>query len=240
MAARPGFFPLPGAVGVNDSTAFEFTWYPGLSFAQKQRNVSALHASIKRTFPTSRILEVSSKSTEPLGVSLSAFNLCFSTSSCEMSVETAFQASKVFEKAGPFPELYGKDPRSVRDYVRHLEAGRLVGFEFDGEFWDLRPTRAFYDWIYIRALSKNPRLSVAVCEYNCFTDIEFNPLKSLNCQAYAVALYLSFHTANVLDKALESKSAFLKYHPQDIVAVGNGANPHVESALEQLTLNIRE
>ncbi len=235
MAFRPAFVPLLNAVGVDDTRAFEFTWSPGLSFAQKQRNVSALHASIWRKFPACKILEVSSKSTEQLGVCLSAFNLSFPMNDDFMSVETAFQASKVFEKAGPFPELYGKDPRLVRDYVRNLDAGRLIGFEIDGDRWELHPTRAFYDWVYIRALSKNHRLSAAVCEYDCFTDIEFNPRKSLNCQAYAVALYLSMRHAGGLNEALEDKESFLVFHPADVVVVGKGANSHVATMLTQPT-----
>lgn len=235
MAFRPAFFPLLSTVGVDDTRTFEFTWTPGLSFAQKQRNVRALHASIRRHFPSRRLLEVSSKSIENLGVSLSAFNLSFPVGNDFISVETAFQASKVFEKAGPFPELYSKDPRFVRDYVRSLDAGDLVGFEINGNRWGLRPTRAFYNWIYIRALSKNLRLSAAVCEYDCFTDIEFNPKKSLNCQAYAVALYLSMWHAGVLNEALKDKESFLSFHPADVVVVGEGANLHVTNSLTQPT-----
>ena len=235
MASRPAFFPLLNAVGVDDTRSFEFTWSPGLSFAQKQRNVRALHTSIWRDFPTCKLLEVSSKSTEPLGVCLSAFNLSFQKDSNYISVEAIFQASKVFEKAGPFPEFYGKDPRFVRDYIRSLDAGKLVGFEIDGERWELHPTRAFYDWVYISVLSKNPQLSAAVYKYDCFTDIEFNPQKSLNCQAYAVALYLSMRHAGVLNGALKDKESFLSFHPADVVVVGKGTNSHVSTALTQST-----
>ena len=235
MAFRPAFFPMLSAVGVDDTRAFEFTWSSGLSFAQKKRNVHALHASIRRNYSSCKLLEVSSKSTEQLGVCLSAFNLSFQKDGVFISVETAFQASKVFEKAGPFPELYSKDPRFVRDYVRNLDAGKLVGFEIDGNRWGLHPTRSFYDWVYIRALSKNPRLCAAVCEYDCFTDIEFNPKKSLNCQAYAVALYLSMWHAGVLNEALKDKESFLGFHPADVVVVGKGTNSHVATALIQPT-----
>jgi len=235
MASRPAFFPLLSVVGVDDTRTFEFAWSPGLSFTQKQRNVSALHASIWRNFPVCKILEVSSKSTEQLGVCLSAFNLSFPTDDDFMPVETAFQASKVFEKAGPFPELYGKDPRLVRDYVRNLNAGKLIGFEIDGDRWELYPTRVFYDWFYIRALSRNPKLSAAACKYDCFTDIEFNPQKSLNCQAYAVALYLSMRHVGVLDEALKNKESFLHFHPADVVVVGKGTNSHVATTLTQPT-----
>jgi hypothetical protein len=36
-------------------------------------------------------------------------------------------------------------------------------------------------------------------QYQAFTDIEFNPEKSLNCQAYSAALYLSMVKNNILN-----------------------------------------
>ncbi|TON36462.1 hypothetical protein CGH58_23515, partial [Vibrio parahaemolyticus] len=42
-----------------------------------------------------------------------------------------------------------------------------------------------------------------------FTDIEFNPEKSINCQAHAVALYRSLVHNGVLQQALSSPSEFL-------------------------------
>ena len=53
-------------------------------------------------------------------------------------------------------------------------------------------------------------LSESVKIYQCFTDIEFNPKRSVNCQAHAVALYLSLCKLNLLEEALESPESFLR------------------------------
>ncbi len=224
MTSRPAFFPILRKVGVEDTRAFEFVWNPGFAFSQKQKNVRALHEAIRAANPNFHPLEISSKSFDEVGVRLSAFNLSIEYRGVPCTVESIFQASKVFEASGPFPELYSHDSREVRTYVRENAKGKLIAFEANGTRWGLNPTRAFYDWIYIKTLVKNPTLAEAVEEYNCFTDIEFNPKKSLNCQAYAVALYLSLKKVGVLEEALSSKESFLKYHPADIVKVGAGIN----------------
>jgi len=46
--------------------------------------------------------------------------------------------------------------------------------------------------------------------YRAFTDIEFNPQKSINCQAHAVALCVALHQRGLLDEAMTSKNAFLR------------------------------
>jgi hypothetical protein len=235
MTERPAFFPLYEGVGVDDTQSFKFAWNPGFAFSQKQKNVLALHEAIKAKFPGCRPLEISSKSMEEIGVRLSAFNLSIPYAGGRSSVESVFQASKVFESGGPFPDLYTRDSREVRDFIRGEDRGRLVAFDAHGVRWGLNPTRAFYDWIYIKFLVQNQDLAETLGEYDCFTDIEFNPKKSLNCQAYAVALYLSMLHAGVLNEALKDKESFLQFHPTDIVVVGKGTNSHVATSLAQPT-----
>ncbi len=218
MANRPVFIPVfskEPMVRVEDVT---FTWHPGLSLQQKQRNVAALHQALIEKHSEMRPLEISSKSTVPLGVQLSAFNLGTTTPhGRRVCVESLYQASKVFENGeGPFPEYYGKEPRDVRKKIQSIK-GHLVRFQYGQEAWPLLPTRAFYDWVYCKMLSLNPTLLEELRGYNAFTDIEFNPQKSVNCQAYAVALYLALDQAGVLEEALSSQEAFLKFHPQQQV-----------------------
>ena len=214
MANRPVFFPRFDAVGVEERH-YEFEWFPGLSKTQKQRSVASLHGAVRRGRPDARVLEISSKSTEPAGVALSAFNLKLPVDGTPCTVESVFQAGKVFEDGvGPFPELRTRDPKLVRDVVRARSAGHpLAAFEADGVRWPLLPRTAFYDWLYLNALRANPELAAAVETYDAFTDIEFNPEKSLNCQAAAAALYRSLVHAGELDEALSSQEAFLRIHP---------------------------
>ena len=102
-------------VGYRTVESAPFIWAGGFAFSQKQKNVVALHDAIHRIDPSAKVLEISSKSLQPLGVSLSAFNLKFRHGGAECSVESVFQASKVFDGGvGPFPELYSHDSREVR------------------------------------------------------------------------------------------------------------------------------
>lgn len=48
---------------------------------------------------------------------------------------------------------------------------------------------AFYDWLYIRAaIDTIPHVQSLLGDYTGFTDIEFNPEKSLACQARSCAI----------------------------------------------------
>ena len=214
MANRPVFFPRFDAVGVEERH-YEFEWFPGFAPSQKRKCVASLHDAVRREKPDARVLEVSRRSEIEAGVALSAFNLKLPVDGTPCTVESVFQAGKVFEDGvGPFPELRTRDPKLVRDVVRARSAGHpLAAFEADGVRWPLLPRTAFYDWLYLNALRANPELAAAVETYDAFTDIEFNPEKSLNCQAASAALYRSLVHAGKLDEALSSREAFLRIHP---------------------------
>lgn len=217
MVTRPVFLPNVNEVGVTVLASSPFRWNPGFAFVQKQKNVLALHDAICAMDSGLIPLEISSKSKCNIGVRLSAFNLGVESKGRFCCVESVFQASKVFAgEIGPFPELYWEAPSVVRAKIKEIGLP-LVAFQTGGERWGLNPTRAFYDWVYCRALHHNADLACQLKEYNCFTDIEFNPVRSLNCQAYAVALYLSLQANDVLDEALSNKTEFLRHHPKEIV-----------------------
>lgn len=211
MANRPVFIPyLDDHVGVNE-LMLDFEWFPGMAKSQKQKSIRSLHnaASFKGYSP---ILEISSKSELELGSQLSAFNLQVTTKvkSLTFTVETAFQGSKVFEKGGPFRDLIGLNSRAAKKDIRLRESGRLVRFEFFGKEFPLVPRTYFYDWVYINALEQNKELAKQLMDFKGFSDIEFNPSRSINCQAYSAALYLSLVMNNKLDDALASPDRFLE------------------------------
>ncbi len=209
MAKRNIYIPLKKKIGI-EIQEIEFEWFPGLSKAQKQRSIRSLHmqAKIKGIFP---ILEVSSKSETKIGVDLSAFNLSFETSkNRKIMVENAFQGSKVFENGGPYIDLYSKSPIEAKKDLRLKKSGRLIKFRFYNEEFELKPRTFFYDWLYIKSLSKRKEFYKKIIEYSAFSDIEFNPEKSINCQAYSLALFVSLYTNNVLDLALSKKEDFLE------------------------------
>ncbi|UNU73301.1 hypothetical protein LU293_09600 [Moraxella nasovis] len=79
---------------------------------------------------------------------------------------------------------------------------------FYGSKWELNPTTAFYDWLYINALNQNKQYHHELLSYQAFTDIEFNPEKSINCQAYSVAMFVALAKNDMLG-VLKDKEAFL-------------------------------
>jgi hypothetical protein len=211
MAIRPVFVPqLADCVGVQERL-LDFHWHPGMAKTQKQKSIAELHAVAKEN-GISPVLEISSKSKEAIGVELSAFNLSATTKvkGSVFTVETAYQGSKVFEKGGPYRDLIGLDSRAAKKDIRLKESGNLVGFEFFGMRFPLIPRTYFYDWLYINALVKNERLASEISIFRGFSDIEFNPAKSINCQAYSAALFSSLRAHNSLAEALQSPKRFLE------------------------------
>ncbi|MED1478949.1 DUF6977 family protein [Bacillus altitudinis] len=209
MAERPVFISSVTEKGYVSIQDIKFEWFPGFSVKQKQRSIESFHKNFKDENPSSNVLEISSKSDKELGVSLSAFNLMIKTKNTKVfSVETAFQASKVFEHGGPFIDLYEKTSKEAKKDPRIKGSGKLLYFQYFGRKWGLEPKTFFYDWLYTNALSLNKELSKEVVQYDAFTDIEFNPQKSINCQARSVALYVSLYKAGVLEDALSSVEKF--------------------------------
>ncbi len=210
MATRPVFVPKRSKTSFVLEAPVDFDWSAGLSVAQKQKSILALHQAAQKRFPIHAPLEVSSKSTNPLGVALSAFNLSLRLSDgAEVSVESAFQSSKSFELGGPYVELLRASAKDAKRDPRLRDSGRLTSFVFEGQEWPLRPLTAFYDWLYLQALAQHPELAAQLVAHDAFTDIEFNPERSLNCQARSCALYVSLYREGLLDQALKDRKGYL-------------------------------
>jgi hypothetical protein len=90
------------------------------------------------------------------------------------------------------------------------EAGKLQGFEFLGTWWPLEPKTVFYDWLYLSALITKHEALMKMLEYKGFSDIEFNPRKSINCQAKSCALAVALLKLDLLDEVLNSKDSFIE------------------------------
>ena len=212
MANRPIFIAKESHLGlgvvVKDT---EFKWYPGMSKSQKQKSIAALHASgVDQGLKN--ILEISSKSQTEIGVKLSAFNLKITTPKQRMfSVESAFQSSKVFDNGGPYTDLLHKTSREAKKDIRLKESGNLLGFSFFGKQFSISPHTFFYDWIYLNALKQNPKYVEELISYDAFTDIEFNPKKSINGQAYSAALFVSLYHSGQLEEVMKSPNNFLQF-----------------------------
>ena len=84
----------------------------------------------------------------------------------------------------------------------------LIAFKYFDRAFPIEPKTFFYNWLYINTLSTYPELGNKVVEYDAFTDIEFNPNKSTNCQAEAAAIYASLVKNDLLKDALSSPEVF--------------------------------
>ena len=185
---------------VFDEEIVEFTYVKGMAFSQKCKNVRSFHSSIQTRFPSVRILEISTKSNNHLGVSLSAFNLTLD--GCP--VECLYHASKVFEEETCFEFLKDCSPRDAKRYIRENGQKPLKCYRYEGKEIPLSTGTLFYDYIYIRALMQHPEVSSDLINYDLFTDIEFNEKRGLNCQARSCAIYSYMLRTGTVDMYMSS------------------------------------
>lgn len=178
MASRPAWFYEDGIVKRRD---FPFVWNPGLAPSQKKKNVAALHKSINDS-----ALEVSTKSDDEFGQSLSPFNLTLDG----LPMESVYHATKKYENAGPFLDLKDIKPLNAKRDKRHDNSGELIGFEYKGKTYPRFPKTFFYNYLYYLAVQESILAQdlEKLNDYKYFTDIEFNPNKGTSNQARAIAI----------------------------------------------------
>lgn len=212
MAKRPVFIAKPDEKSLVKVRSVDFEWHAGMAMSRRKLSMLSLHQAIREQLPDAKILEVSRMSDVILGEKLSAFNLTLPHPSegGEVPLECAFQASKVFERGGPYTDLLCALPADAKRDSRLQSSGQISCFRFGDVDWPKHPPTAFYDWMYINAIKLQPNLADKVMDFDVFTDIAFNPAKSINCQAHAVALFVALRKTRRLDDALASKADFLK------------------------------
>jgi hypothetical protein len=210
VAIRPIFIPTNSNNELYTELKVDFKYYNGFAAVQKSKSIISLH-EMANELGYINLLEVSTKSSEKLGYKLSAFNLMLETQNYgSISIESAFQGSKVFENGGPYNDIYLIEPLDAKRDLRIKNSGNLVCFEFENITWDLEPKSAFYDWIYIKAIYPHIEyIKANLTKYDAFTDIEFNPKKSINCQARTCAILTSLINLNLIDKAMKSPENFI-------------------------------
>lgn len=212
MAKRPVFIPSKDEPGFVKEISLNIPWASGFAAVQKRKNIRALHeAAEAKGF--SPVLEISTKSDVVAGQHLSAFHLKVHSDVGPIPLECAFQGSKVFERGGPYTDLYEAEARTAKRDPRLQTSGSLIRFEFDGHTFPLNPKTVFYDWLYLNAVYPhrewlNGRLTETK-NYAGFSDIEFNPGKSINCQARSCALFVALMQKELLESVLESPDTFI-------------------------------
>jgi Family of unknown function (DUF6977) len=209
MAERPIFLPTPTQDELVKELSVKLTWHSGFAEIQKKRNIQALHEEAAR-LGYAPLLEVSTKSDDKVGQHLSAFHLKVHSSIGDIPLECAFQGSKVFERGGPYTDLFTVDPRTAKRDPRLRDSGNLIAFEFQGVRFPLEPKTVFYDWLYIGAIFPHREWLSRLSKFVGFTDIEFNPERSINCQARSMALFFSLKSNQLLQEAMKSPETFLQ------------------------------
>lgn len=207
MASRPAWSVRDGQV---TKQMFEFSWNGGFAYVQTQKNVKALHDTITACHGE-QALEVSSKSDSELGRKLGAFSLRLG----EFSLENVFQAAKKYEFGGPYEELLLLTPKEAKTDERHHTSGKLQCFVHEKFEWPLEPKTAFYDYIYVKAVIENFGYELNLKEYQWFTDIVFNPNKSINCQARSIALYKLLQSEKQFE-VLDNREMWLDFHAKHV------------------------
>lgn len=220
MTERPIFVSTPDKPELVKEVFLPMEWHGGFAAVQKEKNIKALHKAAE-IVGYRNVLEVSTNSENRRGRHLSAFHLKVENERLgEIPLECAFQGSKIFERGGPFVDLYRTDVRRAKKDMRLKESGRLIGFSFDGFDFPLEPKTVFYDWLYVNCIYPHRQWATKLLGYGGFSDIEFNPHRSINCQARSIALFLSLLKLNLLEEAVKSPSGFVSlllrfsYRPQ--------------------------
>jgi len=216
MAVRPIFIATKDKNLVEEKD-IEFKFYTGFAPIQKAKSRDSLHEAAK-TLGFKNILEVSTHSNNELGWKLSAFNLMVDFNGKKIPLESAFQGSKVFEGNIQYEDVYFKDAMKAKKDER-LKDKKIIKFRFNGIEWDNEPKTAFYDYLYISTIYKNyPELLKELINYEVFSDIVFNPKKSINCQARSCAILVSLYYLEKLEEAISSKEKFLEIvYPKKVI-----------------------
>jgi type I restriction enzyme M protein len=194
----------------------KFEYSNGRNQNSHRLNGQALANAISEIKPMARHLEVSTASSNPLGVLLSALHLNIETPWGKFSLERLYQSSKVFERGGPFRGVLDQidNPKSLPSLK---DSGKLLGFEHpSGKFFPADGTSKFYDHVYIEALLGRAALLRQVSQYDLFTDLRFSkhklgfdPDKPFNTQARACAIASSLFNKGGL-------SALKRFHDSNL------------------------
>ena len=241
MAERPIFLPELRGSPYFKTVEVQFQWHPGFAKSQLQKSIRSLHHSAKKQ-GISSILEISRKSTSKLGISLSAFHLNFRAPNGQrMSVECAYQGSKVFERGGPYHELYTAQSRKAKTDKRLQTSGELIGFDFLGDYISINNKTvfdAFYDHLYITALWENKHTVVpGLLKFEGFSDIVFNPKRSFNCQARAAAIFVSLFKNQILNEEIMHGMGCLQVLADPTVKEHHSKHPQLSLGFEQTLPN---
>lgn len=189
-------------------------WFGGFALSQKRKSEIGLHQNFLKTYPTEKILEISSASTISLGSQLSAMNLRKRTKAGLSTVESAFQSSRIYknetETVGPFPEYLFLPGRESKKLVKEASKGMISKeYIFDGMsfYAPVHHISLFYDFLYLNALlepeNREVKEKLISEKYSAFSDLA---TKSLNCQARSATIFVGLVKAGKIEQVQDFDS----------------------------------
>lgn len=192
MANRPIYISTGNIHNPYTEDHINFEWTPGYSYKQKEKRRESLKKEIEKKYDIDKWLEVSTISDKDIGKKLSALNLKLTlTDNKKYSVESIYQVSKVYEN------------------------NQIVKFKFRNKEFENTPYGMYYDYLYMIALYQNKEYHNLINNYYLFTDLFFNPNKSINTQARAIAIFKTLYDSNYLD-ILENTDSFKEYYKENV------------------------
>ncbi|MFT6458169.1 DUF6977 family protein [Pseudophaeobacter arcticus] len=218
MAVRPIFIPRAAHGPLVEELPLQINWHGGFAVSQKQKNIEALHLKACE-HGIQPVLEISTKSPNEVGRRLSAFSLKIEVYGAMKSLESVYQSSKVFANSGQHEQLMDLDPYQAKKEVRRLGSGPITAFRFLDQEFPTEPMNAFYDWLYIRAIVPHEQWLRKNLHFAAYSDIEFTPSKSVNCQGRAVA---EFHALSMRGEATKCVHDFDMFRRMLLYAQRNG------------------
>ena len=199
MTERPVFVP-ENVAPFYAAKNVKFEYYSGFWKGQNRKSINSLHKAFHNRNPEKKILEISSVSEDVLGVKLSAFNLTFIDGVYRnISVECAYQGGKIFEYGGPYLDLLSKTSKEAKKDPRLSQSGNVIGFRLNDKNYIQKNIEVFYSYLYISALKQNIELAEGILKFDAFTDIFYNPKKSVSCQARSAAMFVGMSMAGITD-----------------------------------------
>ena len=212
---KPVFMPRVNSDNLVKTDMVRFERHVGFASRQKKKSISDMHQVIRKKYGFAKVLELSSKSGDKLSFALSPLSLQLFNDydGQQYSVENAFQSSQVFEYGGPYTDLLTAPPRQVKKDERLITSGELISYNYFSLEWSVEPLTTFYDWLYVTALKQNTHLHDEVMQYQAFTNIEFNPKKSIHCSAYALAMFVALNKRQLLHD-IEDPMVFFNLYNQ--------------------------
>ncbi|WP_300920106.1 DUF6977 family protein [uncultured Dubosiella sp.] len=152
--------------------------------------------------------------------SLDMLGICVPSLKKEFSITNIMAAAAVYEKGGPYVDLYGTAPEKAREDERLKTSGALLSYQFEKQTYPSQPDDLFLIWLVFLALQENRMLSQKVCGYenfSCAFDERIAKAYCLYASLCVNGLIRKIHTFSELEAALYTVpvSVSVEQRPED-------------------------